>query len=148
MATSIGGAIVNGISSGINAVFEGLKSSFLSKVQGLIDGAKSLLGISSPSKVFAYQGKMIGEGLAAGMDDMERRVVRAGESLAAATMGTFDNVNVSGVVAGGNQNGDGQIIQIITLEPSRWQEFLSDAQAGGNFARNFSGELGLRTGAP
>ncbi len=66
----IGTNIVNGIKEGIAAAWEKLKSWFNDQVSGLIDGAKDLLGISSPSKVFAQQvGQWIPAGIALGIQE-------------------------------------------------------------------------------
>jgi hypothetical protein len=42
--------------------------------------------------------------------------------------------------------GNGQVIQIVPLEPGKWKEFLANAEAGGTFARNFGGELAMMGG--
>ncbi len=65
----IGTAIVNGIGSGIT----GAKDALMEKAQALANSlpgwVKSVLGISSPSKVFAEIGRNIVQGLIAGIDD-------------------------------------------------------------------------------
>ena len=65
----VGEGIVNGIKSGINALWESLKNSFLSKVRDLVDSAKRLLQINSPSKVFAEIGENIALGMAEGISN-------------------------------------------------------------------------------
>ena len=63
----VGKGIVNGIKSGINELWNRLKESFLSKVRDLVDSAKRILQIGSPSKVFAEIGKDVALGLAQGI---------------------------------------------------------------------------------
>jgi hypothetical protein len=57
--------LVAGIASGAGAVVGAVQNA----VQGAINKAKSLLGIASPSKVFAMIGQRTSEGFAEGVDD-------------------------------------------------------------------------------
>lgn len=68
----IGEDIVNGIKRGINNAWEGFKNWLRDKIQGLIDGILSLLGISSPSAVFAAIGAQMMAGLQAGLAEAAR----------------------------------------------------------------------------
>lgn len=65
---SIGEAIINGISAGIDSLAGQLKSKIDNLLGGLVDKAKGLLGIESPSKVFAEIGRNIVEGMIVGID--------------------------------------------------------------------------------
>lgn len=90
----LGGQIINGIKNGIlnigSTLWEGVKS----VGQGLLNGFKSLFGIASPSKVFRDQvGKMIGEGLAEGIDKSAIDAVNAAESMAEDVLGEMDTLN-------------------------------------------------------
>lgn len=64
---SIGQNIVNGIKSGVTSMWNSFVAWFQSKIQGMIDTALSVLGINSPSRVFANIGIGIMEGLAKGI---------------------------------------------------------------------------------
>jgi phage-related protein len=65
---SIGRAIVDGIRDGISGGWAALTGWIADKARGLLSAAKSALGISSPSKLFADQvGVPIVQGIAAGI---------------------------------------------------------------------------------
>lgn len=68
----IGSQIVEGLKNGIKNAWEGLKSFVKNKVNGLVDSVKKLLGIASPSKVFAEIGLWVMKGFAQGMNDGAR----------------------------------------------------------------------------
>lgn len=63
---SIGRNIVSGIKNGVSNTWNGLKSGVGKAVNGLIGGVESILGIASPSKVFAGIGGYMAEGLGQG----------------------------------------------------------------------------------
>ena len=68
--TQIGKMLVEGIKKGISDAWEALQNWFGEKISGLVGGVKDLLGIESPSKVFANEvGKMIPLGIAEGIAD-------------------------------------------------------------------------------
>ncbi len=62
--------LVNGITGAGGAIFKAMTGA----VSGAIDGAKKLLGIASPSKVFAEIGMNTAEGMAGGVDDHAGKV--------------------------------------------------------------------------
>lgn len=66
----IGGDIVEGLKRGIANAWGSLTGWFTDKVGGLISGAKGVLGISSPSKVFAGIGENVVDGFRIGLADM------------------------------------------------------------------------------
>ena len=67
---NIGKNIVDGIKKGISDAWDALTDWFGEKISGLVGGVKDLLGIESPSKVFANEvGKMIPLGIAEGIED-------------------------------------------------------------------------------
>lgn len=72
---SIGRNIVSGIKNGVSNTWNGLKSGVGTAVNGLVGGVESILGIASPSKVFARIGGYMAEGLGQGFD-MEMLGVR------------------------------------------------------------------------
>lgn len=65
---SIGTNIVDGIKNGFLRMWESLKRTVSDMVNGLVSGVKSILGIASPSKVFAGIGGYMAEGLGQGFD--------------------------------------------------------------------------------
>ena len=66
---SIGRNIVDGLKQGIANAWAGITSWFSDKINGLVTGAKKLLGIKSPSRVFRDQvGKQIAAGIRVGYE--------------------------------------------------------------------------------
>lgn len=65
---AVGKAITDGLVEGITSVVPRLIAAVSSAVTAAIDTAKSLLGIASPSKVFAEIGGYTAEGFAGGVD--------------------------------------------------------------------------------
>lgn len=63
----VGTGIVNGIKSGIESLWSSLKENFLNKIRNLVESAKNLLRIGSPSKVFAEIGQDVALGMAEGI---------------------------------------------------------------------------------
>lgn len=66
---NIGKNIVDGIKQGIANAWSSLTGWFSKKISGLVSGVKGLLGIKSPSKVFAGIGGYMAEGLGEGWED-------------------------------------------------------------------------------
>lgn len=65
----IGKNIVEGIWDGISSMASWIGDKVSGFFNGIIDGAKSMLGIASPSKVFASIGGYMAEGVGVGWDD-------------------------------------------------------------------------------
>ena len=100
----VGGAIVTGIWNGISnakAWFESQVKGFFS---GIVNGVKGVLGIHSPSKVFAEIGRYMAEGLGEGWSD-EYSKIRKDITNGLDFSGTTANLNL----AGGNANGAGSV---------------------------------------
>lgn len=70
----IGRNIVQGLKNGIASMWNNIKSWFNEKINGLVGGVKRILGIHSPSKVFAGIGGFMAEGLGEGFDDQFKAV--------------------------------------------------------------------------
>lgn len=93
---NVGKNIVEGIKKGISDAWEALTKWFGEKISGLVGGVKDLLGIESPSKVFANEvGRMIPLGIAEGIAD-EMGVVD--DTVKAMTTGMVD-MGVSATVS-------------------------------------------------
>ena len=65
----VGSAIVEGIKNGISSAWDGFKSWLMDKLGSPVQWAKDLLGIGSPSRVFADQvGKPMADGIRVGFE--------------------------------------------------------------------------------
>lgn len=80
--SGIGSNVVTGLQNGIVNAWGTLKQKFNSMVSGLISGAKSILGVASPSKVFYSIGQFVDEGLTGGLMDGEKHVFAAVKDIA------------------------------------------------------------------
>lgn len=77
-----GRAIVDGLVRGLNFATGGAVDAVRSVGASVIQGAKDIFGIQSPSTVFAEQGRYIDEGLAGGIDEHSDLAFASAESLA------------------------------------------------------------------
>ena len=73
---SIGGDIVNGLKNGITNAWSSFIGWLNDKVGGIVNGVKAMLGIHSPSTVFAGIGENMALGLAAGWEDQYSSIKR------------------------------------------------------------------------
>lgn len=74
--------IIQGLINGITSAIGGAISAVRNAVGGIIDGAKGMLGIHSPSKVFDREiGRMIPAGLGRGVSENERAATRPVEDM-------------------------------------------------------------------
>ena len=69
--SEIGSNIIEGLIGGITSKVSGAISAVKDAVGGIIDGAKDMLGIASPSKVFKSIGRFTVQGLTVGMENEE-----------------------------------------------------------------------------
>lgn len=79
---TVGRDLVRGLVNGIKNMAGAAVNAAKNVVSSAIDGAKSLLGINSPSKVFMQFGEWTSEGLAIGIEDKEKDVVRSVDHVA------------------------------------------------------------------
>ena len=77
LLTDAGRQIVMGLLSGITAAWHFVTDKLHGLISGLSGAAKKLLGINSPSRVFAEIGKSIAEGLKVGITSGEAEVAKA-----------------------------------------------------------------------
>lgn len=88
--SDIGGNIVKGIWNGITGLADWLWGKVSGFFSGIVDGVKGMLGIASPSKVFAGIGGYMAEGLGKGWDDEYagiKRQIESGLNFDAASIG-------------------------------------------------------------
>ena len=73
----VGSDIINGILDGLKRAWDSLVRWFTNAWDGLVGGVKDILGIHSPSRVFADEiGKMIPPGIALGVDQALPKAIR------------------------------------------------------------------------
>lgn len=103
----IGKNIVSGVWDGIKGMGSWLKEKVSGFFSGIVDGVKGVLGIHSPSRVFAGIGGYMAEGLGQGFGDemgtVQRNIRRSMEELAGNASGT---VRMETVPAAASVSGD------------------------------------------
>lgn len=90
---SAGADLIRGMINGVKSQAGALVSAAKGVVSGAVDGAKSLLGISSPSKVFAEIGKFVGQGFIKGLQGTEADIKRAAEEVIGKIRDAFKGKN-------------------------------------------------------
>lgn len=96
---SAGRNIIQGLINGITGAISGAISAVKNAVGGIISGAKSLLGIHSPSTVFRDEvGGMIPPGLSEGVERKTPQAVDSVETMARKIVDA-GNVKISGVIS-------------------------------------------------
>lgn len=94
-----GGNIINGLIDGITGAVSGAISAVQNAVGSIIDGAKSFLGIHSPSTVFRDEiGSMIPPGLSEGVERKTPQAVDSVETMARKIVDA-GNVKISSVIS-------------------------------------------------
>lgn len=107
--SEIGSNIVHGIWNGISAGWDWLIGNVKNLASGLLDAAKSTLGIHSPSREFAYLGRMCTAGFEEGInglmdpDGISRNV--------SASLGSI-RANMEGTSTGGNYGTYTQVVNV------------------------------------
>lgn len=87
---NVGRQVIEGLINGITSMFNNIVSAITGVVDGAINWAKDVLGIASPSKVFAEIGRQTGQGLADGISDMARDVRNAAGDLSQVATDAMD----------------------------------------------------------
>lgn len=116
--SSIGRNIVQGLKDGIAGMWDNIKNWFNDKVNSLVGGVKRILGIHSPSKVFAGIGGFMAEGLGEGFSDEFASVKKDIEGDMSFSAGSITaGANISGTYASGSygasSGGSGRIIMLL-----------------------------------
>lgn len=115
----IGRNIVQGLKDGIAGMWDNIKRWFNEKVNSLVGGVKRILGIHSPSKVFAGIGGFMAEGLGEGFSDEFASVKNDIEGSMSFDAGTITaDANIGKNYASSSnaaQSGGGDYSRIIAL---------------------------------
>ena len=105
---SVGTNICDGIKNGINAGWTWLKTTIGNLASGLVNTAKKVLDINSPSRVFRDEvGIYIGEGIGEGIIDSESSVLKSVSGVADAIADEFNagEYKIGGIVPTAEVNG-------------------------------------------
>lgn len=105
----IGEDIVNGIKKGITGAWHWLSDKFTGLVDGLASGAKKILRIASPSKVFKEIGEYVGKGLEQGLSSSFKDANNTLKKSVNAMIGTAKGLGQS-LLSGNGQGMSGSFI--------------------------------------
>lgn len=117
----IGRNIVQGLKDGIAGMWDNIKDWFNEKVNSLVGGVKRILGIHSPSKVFAGIGGFMAEGLGEGFSDEFAAVkndIEGSMNFDAGTITADANISrnyTSGSYGAASTSGGGDFGRIVML---------------------------------
>lgn len=105
---TIGKNIVQGLWNGIKSMASWIKTQIKNFVGGIVSSVKNLLGIHSPSKVFASMGENmalgLGQGFGGEMRDVQRQINRSMSGLVAPSM-TYGAMATSASTGGADTSG-------------------------------------------
>lgn len=90
LLVSVGKNVIQGFINGAKSMAGSILSAVTSPIKNAINGAKSLLGIHSPSRVFRQIGVYVGQGLEGGLKASTSRVHKASRSMVNAVLNAFD----------------------------------------------------------
>ena len=112
----IGSNIVRGLWDGIKSMVTWIKDKISGFVGGIVSSVKGLLGIHSPSKVFAGIGGFMAEGLGEGFDDQFKSVKKDIEGNMSFDAGTITaDANIIRNYTSGSYGGGGDSGRIVML---------------------------------
>lgn len=90
----IGRNLIEGLKNGFLGQIENVKNALKDGLSHVMGGIKSFFGIQSPSKVFRDEiGKMLGIGLAEGIEDSTGDVIDSATDMAKSVLDTMDGMN-------------------------------------------------------
>lgn len=112
----IGKNLIDGLIKGVKDKAQSLVKAAKGVIGDAIQAAKNLLGIKSPSRVFAEMGRYVDEGFIVGMQAYAGRVVNATEDLGRSATNAMSNVvkNISDMIDG-NINAQPTIRPVLDL---------------------------------
>ena len=97
---SAGRDLINGLKRGVTSAIESVVSAVRNGVSRVVSAAKGLLGIASPSKVFAEIGEYTMQGLAIGIDDTSVEAVKSAQNAVSDVMGNALDYSVNARIGG------------------------------------------------
>lgn len=131
----IGVAMIQGLANGITGAAGAVLSAITGVVGGAVNAAKNMLGIASPSKVFAEIGGYTAEGMAGGVDDGAGRVQASFGAMVAPPASPATAAGSGGAAAPAAARSTGASIVVQTLnvtapagtDPVAFANALADA---------------------
>lgn len=117
-AISVGYNLIMGFVNGVRNAAGALINSVTSAVQGAINGAKRLLGIHSPSRVFRQFGEYTDEGFIIGVNNQAGAVMKSVGNMAQGAIDAFTGKDLAGTLQGELNAVDGQLGRLTGYDTS------------------------------
>lgn len=117
-AINAGYNLIMGFINGVKNAAGALINSVTSAVSGAINGAKRLLGIHSPSRVFRQIGEYTGEGFTIGVDGQAGAVMKSVGNMAQGAIDAFTSKDLAGTLQGELNAVDGQLGRLTGYDTS------------------------------
>lgn len=136
---NVGKQIVKGLWEGIKAMGSWIKEKVTGFFGGIVDGVKGVLGIHSPSRVFAGIGENMALGLANGWDDEYgniKRGITSGLDFGTASVGFADSgigISSAAIVNGlgeGKQSGGSFTFNLMFPDMTKFVSYVFDPLTG------------------
>lgn len=117
-AISVGYNLIMGFVNGVRTAAGALINSVTGAVQGAINGAKRLLGIHSPSRVFRQFGEYTDEGFIIGVNNQAGAVIKSVGNMAQGAIDAFTGKDLAGTLQGELNAVDGQLGRLTGYDTS------------------------------
>lgn len=117
-AVSVGHNLIMGFVNGVRNAAGALINSVTSAVSGAINGAKRLLGIHSPSRVFRQFGEYTDEGFIVGVNNRAGAVMKTVGNMAQGAIDAFTGKDLAGTLQGELNAVDGQLGRLTGYDTS------------------------------
>lgn len=130
--TSVGSNIIQGIVNGVTGAAGKVVDAVKDAVGGAIEGAKNLLGIHSPSRVFREIGRYTMQGAALGVDDDADLLSKSTDNAMRGMISTARDIAVPGVgnVAGGESAVIGWLAENLPAIIAEFTPVMGESEFG------------------
>lgn len=92
----IGQNIIQGLANGLESAFGWVREKARNIAQGILNAAKSVLGINSPSRKMMEIGVFTGQGLSIGLDETKDEIKDKSKELSDTVLSSFDDTTLQG----------------------------------------------------
>lgn len=145
-AVNVGRDLIGGFISGITQKAKDMVNAVKGAVGNAIAGAKNLLGIKSPSKVFAYFAKMTTKGYGDNIKKTQNTAIRPMENLMNRVKGVFsqEDFNLGGSLSNLSAKADTQVDYVVSDNMNKTQPQVIHLDMGGKTYRAYIDDLTKR----
>ncbi len=145
-AINVGRDLIGGFISGITQKAKDMVNAVKGAVGNAIDGAKNLLGIRSPSRVFAYFAKMTTKGYGDNIKKTQNTAIRPMENLMERVKGVFsqEDFNLGGSLSNLSAKADAQVDYVVSDNMNKAQPQVIHLDMGGKTYRAYIDDLTKR----